>query len=258
MPVIAGVHYFLHESGRLTNPPLVLIHDAGLDLSFWPAEVRHLTATRVYSIDLPGHGRSEGPGCQSVRDYAARVVNFIVEAGISHAVFTGHGLGGAVTLTLALDHPSCVAGIGLISTGPCLPVAAAVLENAANPTTTILAVHSLLEMMHLPPDKKELQAKLFKQLTEIRRSLLYGDLVACNQFEVTSRLHAIQAPTLVLCGMEDQLTPRRFSETLAQEIPAAALQTVDEAGHLVMHEQPRRVAAILSLFLKTNPYLPGM
>ncbi len=56
--------------------------------------------------------------------------------------------------------------------------------------------------------------------------------VACDQFDVTSRLDSIQSPILVLCGTNDQLTPRRFSEKLAEQIPGAALQTIEAAGHL--------------------------
>jgi pimeloyl-ACP methyl ester carboxylesterase len=54
------------------------------------------------------------------------------------------------------------------------------------------------------------------------------------------------------------LTPRRYSETLATQIPEAALQTIDGAGHLVMLEQPRRVAALLRVFVAAIPYVPGM
>jgi pimeloyl-ACP methyl ester carboxylesterase len=86
----------------------------------------------------------------------------------------------------------------------------------------------------------------------------HGDLRAGDQFDVTTRLDAIQTPVLVLCGTNDLLTPRRFSETLAEQIPGAALQTIDDAGHLVMLEQPRRVSALLSVFLTAIPYLPGM
>jgi pimeloyl-ACP methyl ester carboxylesterase len=83
-------------------------------------------------------------------------------------------------------------------------------------------------------------------------------LHACDQFDVKTRLDAIRVPALVICGTDDQLTPRRYSEDLAGHIPAAALQTIDGAGHLVMLEQPRRVAGLLSVFLKSIPYLPGI
>jgi pimeloyl-ACP methyl ester carboxylesterase len=258
MPIAAGIHYFLHEGGRPTRPPLVLIHGAGGDHLSWPPEIRRLADARVFTIDLPGHGKSEGPGFQSVVDYADSVVGFMNVAVLSRAVFVGHALGGAIALTLAIDHPGRVAGIGLISSGPRLPIAASVLENAANPATFILAIQSLQELMHIPQAARYLKDKTFKQLSSIRPTLFHGDLRACDQFDVTTRLDAIRTPVLVLCGTDDLLTPRRYSETLAGRIPGAALQTIDGAGHLAMLEQPRRVSALLSVFLTAIPYLPGM
>jgi len=257
MPITAGLHYFLHEGGRPVKPPLVLIHGAGGDHSTWPPEIRRLAGVRVFTLDLPGHGKSEGPGRQSVADYADCVVGFLNSVGLSRAVFVGHALGGAIALTLAIDHPDRVNGIGLISTGPRLPIASSVLENAANPSTFILAVQSLQELMHIPQAEKYLKARTFRHLSSIRPTLFHGDLRACDQFDVTNRLDAVRTPVLVICGTDDQLTPRHFSESLAGQIPAAALQTIDGAGHLVMLEQPRRLAGLLSVFLTSIPYMPG-
>lgn len=258
MPIAAGIHYFLHEGGRPIKPPLVLIHGPGGDLLSWPPEIRRLADARVFTLDLPGHGKSKGPGCQSVADYADSVVGFMNAAGLSRAVFVGHALGGAIALTLAIDHPERVAGIGLISTGPRLPIVSSVMENAANPATFILAIQALQELMHIPPAAKYLNDQTFRHLSSIRPTLFHGDLRACDQFDVTTRLDAIRTPVLVLCGKDDQLAPRRYSESLAGQIPGAALQTIDGAGHLVMLEQPRRVAGLLSVFLMAIPYSPGM
>jgi len=258
MPIAAGIHYFLHDGGGPTKPPLVLIHGAGGDHLSWPPEMRRLADARVFTLDLPGHGKSEGPGRQSVAGYADSVIGFMNAAGLSRAVFVGHALGGAIALILAIDHPDRVAGIGLISTGPRLPISSFVLENAANPATFILAVQSLQELMHIPQSAKYLKEQTFRHLSSIRPTLFHGDLYACDQFDVTTCLDAIRVPVLVLCGIDDQLTPRRFSESLAGQIPGAALQTIDGAGHLAMLEQPHRVAGLLRVFLTAIPYLPGM
>jgi pimeloyl-ACP methyl ester carboxylesterase len=257
MPTSAGIHYFLHEGGKSTRPPLVLIHGAGGDHLSWPPEIRRLANARVFTLDLPGHGSSQGPGCQTVSDYAYSVISFLDATGLSRAVFIGHALGGAIALNLALDHPKRVAGIGLISSGANLPIASSILENAANPATFVLAVQWLQELMCIPQEQKYLKSQVFKQLSSIRPTLFHGDLRACDQFDVTTRLDTIRTSVIVLCGTEDKLTPQRYSESLAEQIPGAALQTIDGAGHLVMLEQPHRVSGLLSVFLSSIPYLPG-
>lgn len=70
MPTAGGLHYFLHEGGSKMRPPLVLIHGMGGDYLSWPPEMRRLPDYRIITLDLPGHGKSEGPGHQSVQDYA--------------------------------------------------------------------------------------------------------------------------------------------------------------------------------------------
>jgi 3-oxoadipate enol-lactonase len=94
-------------------------------------------------------------------------------------------------------------------------------------------------------------------LSTIRPTLFHGDLRACEQFDASIQLHGIKTPTLVICGTDDHLVPRRSSASLAGQIQGAALQTIEDAGHLVMLEQPRRVVGLLSVFLMGIPYLPG-
>ncbi len=258
MPTAAGLHYFLHEGGSAQRPPLVLIHGAGGDHLSWPAEVRHLPGSRVITLDLPGHGKTAGPGCQSIEDYARAVVKFLDISGFSRAVFVGHSMGGAIALSLALDYPERVAGIGLVSTGACLPIPSSVIENAANPSTLLLAVKRLNEMSFGSKTSAILSEISFKRLAEVRQPLLLGDLVACDRFNRTGHLSAIRSPALVVCGTEDKLTPMRFSETLSSQIPGAALQTVEGAGHMLIIEQPARLANLIRVFLATIPYSPGM
>jgi pimeloyl-ACP methyl ester carboxylesterase len=103
-----------------------------------------------------------------------------------------------------------------------------------------------------------LKRTAFERLVATRQTLLLSDLLACDRFNVTDRLDAIHTPTLVVCGTDDKLTPLRYSKTLATQIPGAALQTVDGTGHMLILEQPRRLARLISVFLATIPYLPGM
>ena len=257
MPTAAGLHYFLHEGGSVLRPALVLIHGAGADHLFWPAEVRRLPDNRVITLDLPGHGKTAGPGRQSIEDYARDVIDFIDASGLSRAVFIGHAMGGAIALTLALDSPDRVAGMVLISTGACLPILSSVIENASNQSTLPLAVKSLQEMSFGSQPSANLNNITFKRLTETRQPLLLGDLLACNRYNLVGRLGAIRSPCLVVCGTQDKLTPMRFSEVLSSQIPGAALQTVEGAGHMLILEHPGRLAKLISVFLATIPYSPG-
>jgi pimeloyl-ACP methyl ester carboxylesterase len=257
MPFTQGLYYFLHEGGDTSRPPVVLLHGTGGSHLSWPPEIRRLSGYRVFTLDLPGHGKSGGVGLQSAADYARSVIQFMDATLLWRAVFIGHSLGGAVALTIAREHPERVAGLGLISCGAHLPVLSSVLENSANPATFQLACQSLLDGLFNPQVDAWLVEQSAKRLADVRPAVLHGDLVACDTFDMSLSLETIHSPTLVLCGNEDKITPLQFSKSLANGIPSAALQTVDDAGHAVMLEQPRRVANLLSVFLMTVPYAPG-
>jgi pimeloyl-ACP methyl ester carboxylesterase len=264
MPTADGLYYFLHEAGRASRPPVILIHGLGGDHLSWPADLRRLPDYTVYTLDLPGHGKSSGPDLQSITAYTERMIQFLNDVGLFKAVFVGHSLGGAVTLSLAAEHAERLAGMVLIASGERLPIASSILENAASPSTFPLAVQALHEAAFGPQAKASLKELYFKRLSASRPTLLYHDLMACDAFDISHGLAAIRTPTLVICGTADRISPLRYAENLASSIPGAALQTVDDAGHMVMLEQPRRVAALLNLFLSNisdrplyDPVHPG-
>jgi pimeloyl-ACP methyl ester carboxylesterase len=63
-------------------------------------------------------------------------------------------------------------------------------------------------------------------------------------------LTQIDLPCLVLCGTEDQMTPVKYSQKLAQDIPDSELVLVEGAGHMVMLEAPEEVEAAAQGFMK--------
>jgi pimeloyl-ACP methyl ester carboxylesterase len=249
MPVAAGLYYFAHEEDNLRRPPVLLIHGSGGTHLHWPAEVRRLPGQRVFAIDLPGHGKSDGLGHQSVLEYARAIAAFMDKLKLGPAVMVGHSLGGAIALTLALRFPKRALGLGLVGTGARLRVAPAILENAANPATFPSAVQAAVEMSYGPgadPRLKELGAQ---RMAETRPSVLHGDFLACNEFDVMDKLEKIDVPALILCGTEDRLTPVKYAEYLRDHLSKARLQTVEGAGHMLPLEQPAAAAAALGEFM---------
>jgi len=73
--------------------------------------------------------------------------------------------------------------------------------------------------------------------------------MACDHFDIRSRLREIRLPTLVLCGEEDQLTPVKYSRDLHENISSSRLVLIPLAGHMVMVEQPDMMNTTLEIFL---------
>ncbi|MDI6694690.1 MAG: alpha/beta hydrolase [Anaerolineales bacterium] len=255
MPIAAEIYYSVHaDSSEGQRPPVVLIHGAGGTHLFWPSEVRRLAGYRVYALDLPGHGKSGGRGLQTISAYCQAVRAWLEAVGLHSAVFVGHSMGSAIALTLALDDPEHVLGLGLIGASARLRVAADLLEYASNPAMQQKAIELIVQRSFSPQTPASFVRLAGKRLAEARPSVLYGDFCACNDFDEIARVGQIRAPTLIICGAEDQMTPPRFARSLSESIPNSTLKMIPSAGHMVMLEQPRATAAALAEFLAGIAY----
>ena len=76
------------------------------------------------------------------------------------------------------------------------------------------------------------------------------DFMACNEFDIMSRLGNIALPTLVLVGTEDRMTPPKFGRYLADHIPGAEFVSVDGAGHMLALERPQTVGETIAGFVE--------
>jgi pimeloyl-ACP methyl ester carboxylesterase len=257
MPVAASQYYFSHLEEEHLRPPIILIHGAGGDHLHWPPEIRRLVGQRIFAPDLPGHGKSDGVGRQSVADYARCILDLLDALHIHKAIIIGHSLGAAIALTLALDHPRHVLALGLIGGGARLKVSPDLVENTASPATLPHALQVIAEMAFSPKIEPHLKLLAMQRMAATRPTVFHGDFLACNQFDVMDRLAKIHVPTLVLCGADDRMTPPRYSEYLASSIKHAQLVSIPDAGHMLMIEKPKAVADVLSTFIEGINYRPG-
>jgi pimeloyl-ACP methyl ester carboxylesterase len=257
MPVAASLYYFSHLEEEYLRPPTVLIHGAGGSYLYWPPEIRRLAGQRIFAPDLPGHGKSDGVGRQSIDDYAQCILDFLDALHIHKAILIGHSMGAAVALTLALEHFRRVLGLGLVGGGARMKVSPDLIQNSSSPATLPFALQSIAEMAFSPVIEPHLKQLAMQRMSATRSTVINGDFIACNQFDVMDRLAKIRVPTLVVCGADDRMTPPRYSEHLASSIKRAELVIVPEAGHMVMIERPKAVASALVSFIKEISYRPG-
>ncbi len=257
MPIAAGMYYFVNEEENWSRPAVILIHGVGGSHLNWPPEIRRIPEQRIYALDLPGHGKSNGFGLQTIEDYAQAVLNFMDALKIRKAVFVGHSMGGAIALYLGLHNPSRTLGLGLFASGARLRVSPAILEKTETPATFALAVKEINALAFGPHADLRLQELTEQRMAETRPAVLHGDFLACDSYDEAHLLGRIKAPTLIVCGTDDRLTPFHLSEQLKARLKNAILYPVTSAGHMVMLEEPQKVAAPLSLFLETIHYQPG-
>lgn len=247
--------------------PLILIHGAGGSGSGWltcigPLSARH----RVYAPDLPGHGRTGKAlsGNYSFSDFPQFMLNLMAELGIERAHLAGHSLGGAIALQMALEHPSRVGKLVLISS--------AGLGREIKPLVRLASIPMLgdfLASFGYTPDVKEYARRVRSEvinashITDELMETIYGIEQSPTQYKTTLRilrtfvdwrgqkpsiqgpilksLPSITNPTLMIWGRQDDLIPWEHGQRAAQRMPNCCLEVLDACGHLPMFEYPETV-----------------
>jgi pimeloyl-ACP methyl ester carboxylesterase len=239
--------FYVHRASAEEDPALLFIHGAGGTHRQWAHQLQSLSGANRYALDLPGHGRSGGAGQTSIRGYAEVILRFLDTVGLTEVTLVGHSMGGAISQYLALEFPQRVERLVLVGTGARLRVLPSLLEGLLQdfPSTAEMMLHWAYSS-DCDPEMKQLG---YKEWLENEPSVVHGDFVACDDFDVMGRLGAIGCPTLVLCGEDDRLTPPKYAQYLRDSIPRASLAIIPHAGHMIMVEQPGLVSGAIEEFL---------
>ena len=229
-------------------PTVCFVHGTGGSGQVWMHQLEGLADLgHIVALDLPGHGRSGGNIPKGIDDAAAVVADFLDALGIARVVIGGHSMGGAIAQQLALSYPERVAGVILIGTGARLRVLPRLLDLLA--TDYPRGVDLLMSLGVGAKAPAELKTALHRSTADNAAGVVLGDLQACDRFDVMSGISAVHAPTLVVCGDEDQLTPPKYSRFLGQRIAGASVAVIPGAGHYVQVEKPRETTAAIREFL---------
>ena len=230
------------------SPTVCLVHGTGGSSEVWRSQLEGLADLgHIVAVDLPGHGRSGGSIPKRIEDAAALVAGFLEALGVTRVIIGGHSMGGAIAQQFALSFGARVDGLVLIGTGARLRVLPRLLDLLA--TSHQEGVNQLMSLAVGARAPAELRAALHRSTAENPPGVVLGDLQACDVFDVMSGISTVQAPALVICGEEDQLTPPKYSGFLGQQIAGARVVVVAGAGHYVQVEKPRETTAAVREFM---------
>lgn len=214
----------------------------------WRAQVEGLAdRMNAVTLDLPGHGASEGEGMSCVEDYAAAVQGFISAIEAPMPVPCGLSIGGAIVLRLLLDSPGkYVAGI-VVNSGARLRVMPMIFEAIEKDYKGFLDAAPAFSI------SEKTDASMIEPLSQAMAAcppgVTLGDFKACDSFDVMERLGEIVVPVLVLTASEDKMTPGKYGAFLADRISRSSLVNIEDAGHLSPMEQPQAVTEAIAEFV---------
>ena len=228
------------------------VHGSGGSHAVWKSQNRLSDARPVVALDLSGHGNSNDveadPGFSTLSAYADDVIAVAEETDAT--VLVGNSLGGAVILHILLERTFDPDAVVLVGTGARLGILGDLLEWLENDfERAVEFIHGEDRFFHDPDPRLVELSKA--GMYDCGQDVTYRDFVTCHQFDVRDRLGEIDVPTLAVCGEHDQFTPPWYHEYLADEIPTAEFDTIEDAAHLVMLERPEAFNERVTAFLKS-------
>ena len=241
---------------------VVLLHGFPHDRGLWDAQRDACESafpdTRFLMPDLPGFGRSAPLTTSGMDGYADAVAAMLDAAGVNQAVIGGLSMGGYVAFAFWRRHAARVRALMLMDTK-----AGADNEAAAAKRRELIAtvqrdgVGALVDSLvasQLGPATRERDPALVERVGVMLRRAPASGVVSAAQAMIdrrdsTDTLETITVPTLVLVGMDDELTPVAESIAMSSAIPGSRLVTIPDAGHLSPLEQPHVVNAAIAEFL---------
>jgi pimeloyl-ACP methyl ester carboxylesterase len=226
---------------------LIFIHGSGSDHSSWLHQYSQLYHQfNIVAVDLPGHGQSGGSGETEVDNYCLWVKQLLDILQLKNPVLVGSSLGAAITLKMALHYPQAIKGIVPVGAGIKMPVNPLLMEGLKTNTKETIAL--MCKFSLAKESRPKLLEALQKSLSEASLDVFSGDLIACNNLDLTNVIGKIHVSALLICGAEDKMTPPDFSRRIVAGISGAKLCLIEGAGHEVMMEKPAEFNKALSEF----------
>lgn len=244
------------EHGRPDGPPLLLGSSLGTTSGMWAPQLPFLDEFRVITFDHLGHGESQvATGPYSMQQLAGEVVVLLDHLGIARTSYAGLSLGGAVGQWLAIHHPERIGHLVLLATAAYFPDPAGWQERAVTVRregTESLSGGAMTRWFNdrFRQEQPEEVERWRQMLSATPAEGYAGCCEALAGYDVRSELGRIAAPTLAIAGSDDPSTPPSALQSIADGIPGARLEVVEDAAHLVGVPHPQRVGELLVSHLR--------
>ena len=258
---VAGKGVYAYTGTRAPDPalPTVLFaHGAANDHGVFALQSRWFAwhGWNVLAVDLPGHGRSEGPALADVAAIADWIAAVIAASGARDAVLVGHSLGALAALECAARHPQVVAKVALLGPAVPMPVADDLLAAAARNDHV---AYELIDGWSFGPGSQIggnrnpgmwMLGNTMRLMERTADGVLSTDLLACHRYaDGLAAAAAVRCPVLVVMGERDVMAPPRAAKALIAALQDVRSVTLAGCGHSMTIEQPDAVLDALRRFI---------
>ena len=228
------------------------MHGSGLTHIVWSLHEQFYASQgfNILSVDLPGHGNSEGPSLKSIEEISDWVKSLMNVLDIKKIIIIGHSQGCLVGIDFASRYPNLINDLVLVAGSYKMPVNQDLIDYAEAGDEKVI----LLMMKWGYEGSKAFIGgnpvkKIINSSREIRE-VLAVDLNACKNYKSGKEsLEKINCPTLCIFGDLDKMVPLEVGNKMASMIKNSEKKIINNCGHMIIFEKAFEMRKIVKEFL---------
>ena len=234
------------------KPSILLMHGSGLSHIVWSLHEQFYVSQgfNVLSVDIPGHGNSEGPSLKSIEEISDWIRSLMRTLDILKITIIGHSQGSLVGIDFASRYPDLISKLVLVAGSYKMPVNQDLIDLAeAGDEKAIL----LMMKWGYEGSKAFIGGNPVKKIIKSSRDIievLAVDLNACNNYKNGEQsLEKINCSTLCIFGDLDKMVPVKAGIKMSERIKNSETKIISNCGHMIIFEKAFEMRKIVKDFL---------
>jgi len=231
---------------------ILLMHGSGLTHIVWSLHEQFYASQgfNVLSVDLPGHGNSEGPSLKSIEKISDWIKSLMLKINIEKIIIVGHSQGGLVGIDFASRYPELIEKIVLVANSYKMPVNQDLIDLAeAGDEKAVL----LMMKWGYEGSKAFIGGNPVKKIVNSARDIrevLAVDLNACNNYKNgENAIKKINCPTLCIFGDLDKMVPVKVGLKMSEQITNSKTKIISDCGHMIIFEKAFEMRKLVKDFI---------
>jgi len=219
---------------------IVFLHGSGLSHIVWSLTEQFFSNKNynVISIDLPGHGNSEGPCLDSIEKIADWLEKVFIELNLKNIILVGHSQRCLEALEYSFKYKDRLKKIVFVGGSYRMPVHKDLINLASDGDTDAV---KLMMKWGYEGSKKFIGGNPVEKIIQSPRDIseiLAVDLIACNNYQNGSdAAKAINCPTLFVLGELDKMANLESGKKFANLVKDSTTCIISGSGHMIMIEK---------------------
>jgi 3-oxoadipate enol-lactonase len=259
---ISGRRVFVDEEGE--GPPLVAVHGLGGTSCYFEALIPELARRhRVIRYDFNGHGRTRLAGKLTIESLTDELADVVTEIAGEPSIIVAHSMGTLFAQRLAATRPHLVTKLVMLSpvTQQNETARHAMLERAGLARTAGMAAVADLAVANgtsvAAKSNNPLVSGFVRELVLGQEPEAYAQACEARADAGEVDLSALRRPTILLAGVEDNVSTPQVNTWLNERIPRSQSVAIPQCGHWPLIEAPRASLARIRRFLSETSLLAG-